>query len=87
MLLSRIDFTCSLQNQLRTPVQYVRFIVIFYDRLGKPLEVYDSKGDVLDEYLGVICPGLAKRAKGHVDVSVRRLTARVEIRVLSFDVM
>lgn len=86
ILLSQIDFTFSLQNQLRVPVKKVRFIVIFYDRFGKPLEVYESE-DKPWEDVGIIRPGLAKRAKGSVDVSLRRLTARVEIRVLSFEVM
>jgi S1-C subfamily serine protease len=86
ILLSRIDFTFSLQNQLRVPVKNVQFILIFYDRLGKPLEVYDSKEEVLYEDVGTIRPGLAKRAKGSVDVSLRRLTSRAEIRVLGFEV-
>jgi hypothetical protein len=86
ILLSQIDFTFSLQNQLRVPVKNVHFIVIFLDRLGKPLEAYDSKEEGLYEDVGIIRPGLAKRAKGSVDVSLHRLTNRVEIRVLGFEV-
>jgi hypothetical protein len=85
ILLKRIDFTFSLRNQLRTAVKNVKFIVIFYDRLSKPLEVYESGSDIMADDPGVIRPGLAKRATGSVDLSLRRLTARVEIRVLGFD--
>ena len=59
--------------------------MIFYDRLSKPLEVYESGSDIMADDPGVIRPGLAKRATGSVDLSLRRLTARVEIRVLGFD--
>ena len=86
-LLSKIDFTFSLQNQLRVPVQNLKFIVIFYDRFGKPIEVYESESQGRWDYVGVMRPGLAKRTKGSVDISVRRLTARAEIRVLGFEVM
>jgi len=88
LLLSRIDFTFSLRNQLRTPVRKVKFVVVFYDKLGKPLDVYDSEEHLVEQVdIDVIQPGLAKRLKGSVDISVRQLAARTEIRVLSFDIV
>ncbi len=73
------DFSFSLRNQLREPVKEVRYLVIFYDRNGKPIET--SEGTTVGEE---IPPGLAKRETGWVDDSVRPLTARVDIRILDF---
>jgi hypothetical protein len=72
------DFSFSLQNRLREPVSQVNYLVVFYNRSGKPIETY--KGTWTEE----IPPGLAKRETGSVDESVRPLMARVEIRVLDF---
>jgi S1-C subfamily serine protease len=72
------DFSFSLQNKLREPVSQVNYLVVFYDRSGKPIETY--KGIWTED----IAPGLAKRETGSVDESVRPLMARVEIRVLDF---
>jgi hypothetical protein len=73
------DFSFSLRNQLREPVKEVRYVVIFYDRNGKPVETYEGT-----TYGNEMPPGLAKRETGSVDDSVRPLTARVEIRILDF---
>ena len=74
------DFSFSLRNQLKDSVKEVHYIVVFYDKSGKPIEAYDSSTLPYKE----IPAGLARRETGSVDSSVRPLTARVEIRVLDF---
>lgn len=77
-------FSFSLQNKLQETVTNVRYLVVFFDQAGEPIE-YSS-----NFYLGgpiTIPPGLATRVGDlftKVDESVQRLTARVEIRVLDF---
>jgi S1-C subfamily serine protease len=75
-------FTFSLLNQLAKPIEKVRYLVIFYDRFGKPVDSYAPRDVDID--VGVIPAGLAKRVVGRIEESVRPLTARVEIRVLDF---
>ncbi len=81
-------FSFSLRNKLREPVKEVRYIVLFYDRHGRPIDY--SEGT----FQGEIPPGLATRVTHEhfliaspVHESVRRLTARVEIRVLDFRIV
>lgn len=91
------DYTLTLRNQLREPVRNVYCLVIFYDRDGNALDV-----DML-HYSGVILAGLAKRASGSVDASVKRLTTqrsrdnqflssftpstKLEFRILDFEIV
>jgi hypothetical protein len=76
---SRFSFT--LRNEMQSPVESVRWIIIFYDKEGKPIDTY---GDETTRY--GIRPGLAKRVAvfDGVDGSVHMLTDRVEIRILDF---
>jgi arginine repressor len=71
-------FSLSLRNTLPEPVSKVRLLIIFYDRSNRPLETYEGHWDA------AIRPGLAARVDGLVDGSVRRLTGRVEFRILDF---
>lgn len=73
-------YTFSLVNKLREPVQHIKYLVVFYDQEGKPLDV------TTDQFDGVIPAGLAKRAAGMGSESVCRLSKQVEIRILSFKV-
>lgn len=91
------EFSLSLMNSLREPVQNVYALVIFYDKSNAPLDVVEARVS------GVIMPGLAKRIVLRVDDSVGRLVTgrtgicdgkapveartKVEIRVLNFEVM
>lgn len=75
-------YSFSLRNQLRETVGNLRCLIIFRDAGGQPIDA-----SVLDldhiQVLGL----LAKRVSGVpliVDSSVRRLTRKVEIRVLDF---
>ncbi len=90
------QYSFSLINQLREPVQNIVYVVVFYD----------SKGQLIDSarhrHIAAITGGLAKRVSGRVDPSVenlnnptppfpdvpvppRRPRGRVDIRVLSFE--
>lgn len=75
---STSEYTLSLRNSLRESVTRVRYVVIFYDKTGKPI---DSDEHTYGE---VIPAGLAKRTGSAIDNSVRRLTVRSEIRVLDY---
>lgn len=74
-------YSFSLRNRLRTPVKDVRYVAIFYDKRGNPIDVKN------DCYCGYAIPaGLAKRTSFFPDDTVKDLTARVEIRILNFTV-
>jgi hypothetical protein len=57
------DYSFSLVNKLREPVQNVYCLIVFYDKQGTPLDVQVIR------YSGVIPDGLAKRIAGRVDSS------------------
>jgi S1-C subfamily serine protease len=71
------SYSLSLRNQLGDAVTNVNYLVVFLDAGGKPI-------DFRQPYPPDIPAGLAIRLKGDVDTSVRRLTRKVEIRVLDF---
>jgi hypothetical protein len=71
-------FSFSLRNQLRQSVKWVRCMVVFYDKIGNPVDAKEER------FTDVIPGGLAKRIATHVDDSVHSLSIRVEIRVLDF---
>jgi len=91
------DYSFSLRNKLRHPVKEIRCLVIFYDRVGHPIDI-----DVV-QYRGVIPGGLAKRVSSVVDSSVKRLTTppaadnrympalspttKVDVRILGFQLV
>ena|SRR2546425_6870844 len=74
-------FSFTLRNNMQSAVSYVKYIVVFYDSGGRPIDA-DEGWTTYQE----IRPGLAMRVAegGKVDASVRRLTRRVEIRILDF---
>ena len=90
-------YTVTLRNQLRESVRNVFCLVVFYDRHSNPLDV-----DML-HLRDVIPAGLAKRASGSVDASIKRLTTppsrdnrylssfepstKVEFRILDFEIV
>ena len=75
---ARLDYTFSMRNRLRESVKNVRYLVIFYDELGDPIDV------IFDQFSGTIPAGLAKRYKGEIsDYSVKQLSTRTEDRGLS----
>ena len=74
----QLGYTFSIQNRLRESVKNVRYLVIFYDKLGDPIDV------TFDQFEGIIPAGLAKRHKGKIsDYSVRKLSTRTESDVFS----
>lgn len=81
---SFMDWDCSfsIQNKLRSPVQSVRALFILWARDGSAL-------DVQDVYLpGPIRPGLALRTPAFaVKTGIRRITTRMEARILDFRVL
>lgn len=89
------QYSFSLVNKLREPVQSIYCLIVFYDMQGNPIDV------AISGYSGIIGAGLAKRVKGGVDESVenlnsptadfpyvpnppRRPKGRIDIRVLDF---
>jgi S1-C subfamily serine protease len=90
------DYSFSLVNKLREPVQNVYVLIVFYDKQGTPLDVQVVR------YPGIIPGGLAKRITGQVDPSVVRLNAdnhtislspplqpagKIEFRILNFEIV
>ena len=70
---SELDYTFSLRNRLRESVKNVRYLVIFYDQLGDPIDV------TFEELSEIIPAGLAKRHRGRIsDYSVKKLSTRTE---------
>ena len=68
-----LDYTFSLRNRLRESVKNVRYLVIFYDQLGDPIDV------TFEEFSETIPAGLAKRHRGKIsDYSVKKLSTRTE---------
>jgi S1-C subfamily serine protease len=91
------EYSFSLVNKLREPVQKIYCLVVFYDVQGNPIDV------VRNGYSGIIAGGLAKRIKGRVDESVEKLNnptpafpnvpdpprrpkGKIEIRILDFQI-
>lgn len=83
-------YTFSLQNKLRTPVNNVYCLIVFYDRKGDPIDI-----DVI-HYQDTIPAGLAKRISSSVDGSVYKLTTerpslklvtKLEFRILDFQIV
>ena len=93
-----LGYTFSLRNRLRENIKDVRYIVIFYDRLGDPIDV------TFEQFSKIIPAGLARRNKGLIsDYSVKKLSTRqgpqgsfggkkimetwVEFRILDFEIV
>ena len=79
----RQDFSFSLYNKLREPVKDVVSLVIFYDKKGYPIDIYPLGPST------VIPPRLAKMQHGEIfpGEALRKLTSKVEIRVLSYKIV
>lgn len=70
-----LGYTFSLRNRLRENVRNVRYLVIFYDALGDPIDA------TFEEFSGIIPAGLAKRHRGNVsDSSVKHMATKSEMR-------
>lgn len=90
-------YSFTLRNQLREPVRNIFCIVVFYDDKGNALDINAL------HYRELIPGGLAKRANGSVDASVKRITTapspdnrylssfapttKVEFRILDFEIV
>jgi hypothetical protein len=91
------EYSFSLVNKLREPVQNIYCLIVFHDLQGNPIDV------AVTAYRGIIAGGLAKRIKGRVDESVEKLNnptpafpyvpdpprrpkGKIEIRVLDFQI-
>ena len=80
----------SLRNHLRKDVKKVKYLIIFYDELGDPIDTY------LGVYYDTILAGLAKRHSFSVSYDVWSVccsevddpitAGRIEFRILDFDV-
>lgn len=84
------EYSFSLRNKLRNPVENVFCLVVFYDRNGEPIDI-----DIV-KYRGIIPAGLAKRVTSEVDDSIQELTTsegsatphtKVEFRILDFEII
>ena len=91
---TRLDYTFSLRNRLRENVKNVRYLVIFYDQLGDPIDVN------FEQFSEIIPAGLTKRHRGKIsDYSVKELSTRtgentasiketyVKFRILDFEIV
>ena len=73
-------FSFTVRNRLRSAITGVHMLVVFYDKNGNPVDVYN-----IPEWRGVVPGGLSKRfTGGNIHLSVRGRTEKVEIRVLDF---
>jgi hypothetical protein len=75
-------YTFSVKNGLDSPITDVRILVIFFDYSESVVDF-----QIID-YTSFIPPKLAKRLRGEVDTSTRKIMkergGRVEIRVIDF---
>jgi len=76
------EYTFSLQNKLRSSVNNVCCLVVFYNSNGDPLDF-----DVVN-HEGTIPAGLAKRVRGRVENSIKDLSSpeKLEFRILDFQI-
>ncbi len=72
------SFTLSIKNKLDRSVKSIHCIVIFYDKYNNPIDFTTIF------YYQSIPSGLAKRIEGSVDGSTKKLSSRVDIRILDF---
>lgn len=80
----------SLANKLNRPVRNVRYVVVLYSAKGEPLDTREGAWN------GVIRPGLAVRPVQNpgamteyvfkVPADLKKITAKMEIRILGFEV-
>ena len=88
------EFSFTLRNQLKQSVKNICCLIIFYDKDGLPLDI------TVTEYSDIIPAMLAKRVKGSVEDSTRRLTTpkkglspgekpstKVEFRILNLQIV
>ncbi len=75
-------YSLSIQNKLREPVSDIQCLIIFYDKADEPVDI-----DYVYPHLNVIPGKLATRVTGSVDKSVKKLTARIEFRILNFQIV
>jgi hypothetical protein len=81
-----IQWQCSfsLVNRLRVSVKNVQYLVILYSGKGEPLDTREG------HYPGSIRPGLAVRPMNFMNYSfdvpheVKRITSKIEVRILDF---
>ena len=81
----------SWQNHLRNDVKNVRYLIIYYDELGDPVDTY------IGRYNGTILAGLAKRDRFSVSSDVWSMccseiddpitAGRIEFRILDFEIV
>lgn len=76
------QYSFSIRNDLDRPIRNVKYLVVFYDRSGQPIDSEEGQRDRNE-----VRPKLALRVNGAVSTSVRRLTARVVFRVLDFEIV
>lgn len=78
-------FSFSIKNNLDYEIKNVSFIVIFYDVNKQPIDVFNSKTDI------IIPSMLAKRTsvlnKESTSSTLYKLTKSVEIRILDFEIV
>lgn len=94
-------FSFSLYNKLRTPIWGVECIIIFCDKAGYPIDIKTESSYEyaisLDALISgrpgkgyvkriIIPPGLARMKYGHTSSATKKLTDKVEIRVLDFKI-
>jgi len=84
------DYSFSLYNKLRHPVEGIICLVVFFDRDGEPIDI-----DLI-QHRGTIPPGLAKRVTSIVDISIPQITTpgggstpetKVDLRILDFKII
>lgn len=85
-------YSFSLRNQLRESITNVRCLVIFYDQSTNPIDVdvifYGKvSGAIVMGSDNIIPAGLAKRISSFVANSVRKLSSKVEFRILDFTIV
>jgi S1-C subfamily serine protease len=72
-------FSFSVRNNRSEPVTRVKCLIVFVDAAGNPLDYEEAMA------VGPIAPGLAKRASGVVETSVRRLSRAGAPRIRILD--
>jgi len=87
------DYSFTLRNRLKEPVEDIYCLIIFYDANNIPID-FD-----LVYYEGIIPPGLGKRINSRIDASVEKLNSPknslpprppqnpVEFRILDFTIV
>ena len=81
------DFSFVVKNNLDRPVKNVRWLVVVYDKKGRPLDFDSGETPHGSLFTLKIPPKLAKPVEGSIDSNICLQVESADMRILSFEVI